>query len=70
MGTYSPCWVASPSLDAVGRGLVLPQLDVPGFIDAHGRPCPFLNRGGVEGGIKEGGKRKLKERREGKQIRL
>lgn len=33
---------ASLSLDAGRRSLVLPQLGIPGFVDSHGRPYPFL----------------------------
>ena len=49
------------SLDAGGRGLVLPQLDVPGFVDS---PCKARMDGGGIGRRsreqKEGSERELK----------
>lgn len=38
LGAYSPYWVAYFR----ERSLVLHPLHVPCFVDAHGRPAPFL----------------------------
>lgn len=39
------------SLNATGRGLILPQLNVPDFVDSHGSPYSLR---GVDGELTEG----------------
>lgn len=52
------------SLNAEGRGLVLPQLNGPGFIDSPRKDLPFGRNGwGVGWGkVREGGRRSGKEK--------
>lgn len=50
-------------LDHTGRGLVLPQLHVSGFVDMNGRPVPFqIKTEGQRMGADGGGKGKRGER--------
>lgn len=44
------------SLDGEGRGLVLPQPNVPGFVASPGEALPFLRIGQGRGEKKEGRK--------------
>lgn len=68
-GTYSLRCDALPSRDAVGMNLVLPQLDLPCFVDSHGRTYPFwmkTERKWIVGGVEGRWGREWEERRKGK----
>lgn len=60
---HSLCWDVVLSLNAMGRGLALPQLNGPGLLTPHGSSYPLGAVGrewvgwetrGVEGGAKGG----------------